>query len=249
MYDPVLVEALLAYSLRDGNTFFLQSAGQQTHETSSELSAHGGYGKEKRRTPATMERMPYAIDVNASARYNAVDMGVVKKIRSPRVENGCHARMESLLCSKSVNSAPSSLEHTAVELPLIGHCNGMQTRRHREYDMEVLDRDNLFPAELNPLLTLILLTLGTMSVTTAVIADMHIPALGSHLDMPAQSTGTALRHVPEGSFNRRNDMMLAEELSTVASDNLTDVETCPHRLGGNRTSMGRTSFCGSMSAT
>ena len=39
---------------------------------SAELSAHGGYGKEKRRTPATMERMPYAIDVNASARYNAV---------------------------------------------------------------------------------------------------------------------------------------------------------------------------------
>ena len=88
MDDPVLVEALLAYSLRDGNTFFFQSAGHQTHETSPELSAHGGYGKEKRRTPATMERMPYAIDVNASARYNAVDMGVVKKIRSPRVENG-----------------------------------------------------------------------------------------------------------------------------------------------------------------
>ena len=115
--------------------------------------------------------------------------------------------------------------------------------------MEVLGRDNLFPAEFNPLLTLLLLTLGAMPVATAVVADMHIPALGTHLHMPAQSTGTALRHMSESSFNRRNDMMLAEELSTVASDNLTDVETCPHRLGGNRTSMGRTSFCGSMSAT
>ena len=150
--DPVLVEALLAYSLRDGNAFSLQSSCQQAHETSPELSAHGGYGKEKRRTPATMECMPYAIDVNASARYNAVDMGVVKKIRSPRVKDGSHARMESLLCSKGVDGNPCSLEHTVVELPLIGHCNGMQTRRHREYDMEVLGRDDFFPAELNPLL-------------------------------------------------------------------------------------------------
>jgi len=114
--------------------------------------------------------------------------------------------------------------------------------------MEVLDRDNLFPAELNPLLTLLLLTLGTMPVTTAVVADMHIPAFGTHLDMPAQGTGTALRHVPEGSFNRRDDMMLAKELSTVAPDNLTDVETSPHRFGGNMVSISRTCFIGSMLA-
>jgi len=249
MDDPVLVEALLAYSLRDGNTFFFQSAGHQTHETSPELSAHGGYGKEKRRTPATMERMPYAIDVNASARYNAVDMGVVKKIRSPRVENGCHARMESLLCSKSVNSAPSSFEHTVVEFPLIGHRNRMQARRHRENDMEVLHRDNLFPAELYPLLTFLLLALGTMSVTTAVIADMHIPALGTHLYMATKSTSPALSHVSESSSDGRYDLMLRKELISMTSDNLTNVKFGPHRLGGKMVSIRRTCFIGSMSAT
>jgi hypothetical protein len=125
----------------------------------------------------------------------------------------------------------------------------MQTVRHGEYDMEVLGRDDFFPAELNPLLTLLLLALGAMPVTAAVVADSDVPAFGTHLDMPAQGTGTALRHVPEGSFNRRDDMMLAKELSTVAPDNLTDVETSPHRFGGNMVSISRTCLIGSMLAT
>jgi hypothetical protein len=126
----------------------------------------------------------------------------------------------------------------------------MQTVGQCEDDMEVLGGDDFFPAELNPLLALLVLALGTMTVSAAVVADMDVPTFRAYLDMPAQSAGTALCHVPEGSFNRRNDMMLAKELSTVASDNLTDVEACSHFfLGGNRTSIGRTSFCGSMSAT
>ena len=166
------------------------------------------------------------------------------------MEDGSHAGCESLLGSKSINSSPCSFEHTIVKLPLIGHRNGMQTCRYREYDMEVLHRDNLFPAELYPLLTFLVLTLGTMSVTTAVVADMHIPAFGTHLYMAAKGTGTAQCHVPEGSFNRRNDMMLIKELSSMDSDNLADVESCPHLgFGGKMVSISRTCFIGSMSAT
>ena len=89
-----------------------------------------------------------------------------------------------------------------------------------------------------------------MSVTTAVIADMHIPALGTHLDVAAKSTGTALRHVSESSSDSRYDLMLRKELSTVAPDNLADVEARPHLdLGGKMVSISRTCFIGSMSAT
>ena len=116
--------------------------------------------------------------------------------------------------------------------------------------MEVLGRDNLFPAELNPLFTLLVLTLGAMPVTAAVIADMNIATLWTNLNMPAQGTGTALRHVPEGSFNRRDNMMLIKELSSMDSDNLADVESCPHLgFGGKMVSISRTCFNGSMSAT
>ena len=248
MDDPVLVEALLAGGLRDKKSLLLQPACQQIHETPTELTAHGSDGEEKRGASTAMYLMPYAISVNSSAGYNAVDMGVVKKIRSPRMEDGCHTSLESLIVGKSINSAPCGLEHTVVELSLIGHSDRMQARRHRENDMEVLDGDDFLPAELNPLLTLLLLALGAMPVTAAVVADSDVPAFGTHLDMPAQGTGTALRHVPEGSFNRRDDMMLAKELSTVAPDNLTDVETSPHRFGGNMVSISRTCFIGSMLA-
>jgi hypothetical protein len=126
----------------------------------------------------------------------------------------------------------------------------MQTVRHGEYDMEVFYRENLFPAELNPLLTLLLLALGTMTVSATVVADMDVPTFRAYLDMPAQSAGTALCHVPEGSFNRRNDMMLIKELSSMDSDNLADVESCPHLgFGGKMVSISRTCFIGSMSAT
>ena len=250
MDDPVLVEAFLANALWNGNSLFFQSAGQEIYETSTVLTAHGSHREEKRCTPAAMNLMPYTIRVNASTGDDAMDMGMVKEIRSPRMEDGSHTSEQSLLGSKGINSSPCSLEHTVVELPLISHCNRMQARRHRENDMEVFDRENLFPAELYPLLTFLLLALGTMSVTTTVIADMHIPALGAHLHMAAKSTGPALRHVPEGSFNRRNDMMLAKELSTVAPDNLADVEARPHLdLGGKMVSISRTCFIGSMSAT
>jgi len=250
MDDPILVEAFLANALWNGNSLFFQSAGQEINETSTVLTAHGSHREEKRCTPAAMELMPYTIRFNASTGDDAMDMGMVKEIRSPRMEDGGHAGCESLLCSKSVNSAPSSFEHTVVEDALMSHCNRMQACRHRENDMEVLHRDNLFPAELYPLLTFLLLALGTMSVTTTVIADMHIPALGAHLHMAAKSTGPALRHVPEGSFNRRNDMMPAKELSTVAPDNLADVEARPHLdLGGKMVSISRTCFIGSMLAT
>ena len=130
IYDPVFVEALLAGGLRDKKSLLLQPACQQIHETPTELTAHSSDGEEKRGASTAMYLMPYAISVNSSAGYNAVDMGVVKKIRSPRMEDGCHTSLESLIVGKSINSAPCGLEHTVVELPLVSHCNGMQTVRH-----------------------------------------------------------------------------------------------------------------------
>ena len=249
MNDPGFAETLLTGGLWDGGSHLLQPACQQIHETPTELVAHGSHREEERCTSASMNLVPYSLRINASTRYNAVNMGVVKKIRSPRVKDGCHAGLESSVGSESVYSAPCGLEHTVVELPLVSHCDRMQTVRHREYDMEIPDRDDFLPAAFNPLLTFLLLALGTMTVSAAVVADSDVPTFGTYLYMPAQGTGTALRHVPEGSFNRRNDMMPAKELSTVAPDNLTDVEARPHRFGGNMVSISRTCLIGSMLAT
>ena len=235
MNDPWFFEALLTDCLGDGDSLILQPACQQIHETPTELIAHGSHGEEERRTPASMNLMPYTIRVNASTGYDAMNMGVIKEIRSPRMKDGCHSGSEPLFGSECVNGGPRSLEHAVVELPLVSHGDSVQTVGQREHDMEIPGRDDFLPAELNPLLTLLVLTFGTMSVPTAVVADSDVPALGTHLYMPSEGTGPAKSHVPEGSFNGRNDMMLAQELFSMAPDNLTDVETSPHYfLGGNR---------------
>lgn len=91
MNDPGFEEALIAGVLWDGSSLLLQPACHQVHESPTELVAHSGHRKEERRTSASMYLMPYTIGVNASTWYDAVDMGVVKYVRSPRVEDGCHA--------------------------------------------------------------------------------------------------------------------------------------------------------------
>jgi len=166
------------------------------------------------------------------------------------MENGCHTCEQALILGKGFDGSPCSLEHTVVEDGLMSHRNGMQAMWHGEYDMEVFGRDNLFPAEFNPLFALFVLTLGTMPVTAAVIADMHVAAFGTHLDMSSEGTGPAQGHVCKGSCDRCYDMMLPEELLSMTPDNLSDVETGSHLdLGGKMVSIKRTCFCGSMSAT
>ena len=241
---------MFTYRLINDDALLLEPSCEQRHESATELGAHGDDGKEKVRALTSLDMMPHTSHIHSTARHNTVNVRMVEQIRTPRMEDGSHSRCESLLGSKSINSSPCSLEHAVVELPLIGHSNGMQTCRQRKDDMEVLGRDNLFPAELNPLFTLLVLTLGAMTIPTAVIADADIPALGAHFYMPSKGTGTAQCHVPEGSFNRRNDMMLIKELSSMDSDNLADVESCPHLgFGGKMVSISRTCFIGSMSAT
>ena len=198
---------------------------------------------------APLDMMPNAMLVYPTTRHNTVNVRMVEQIRSPRMENGRHTCEQALVLGKSLDGSPCSLEHTVVEDTLMSHCNGMNTCRQREDDMEVLGRDNLFPAAVNPLLALLVLALGTVSVTTAVIADMHIPALGTHLDMPAKGTGPAEGHVGESSSDRFYDVMLTEELPSMTAYDLSDVETGPHRFGGKMVSISRTCFIGSMLAT
>jgi hypothetical protein len=88
-----------------------------------------------------------------------------------------------------------------------------------------------------------------MAVPAAVIADMHIPAFGTDLHMPSKGTGPAKGHVGESPTDRCYDVMLTKELPSMTADDLSDVEACPHRLGGKMVSISRTCFCGSMSAT
>ena len=198
---------------------------------------------------ATLEMMPNTMLVYPTTRHNTVDVRMIEQIRAPRMENRRHTSEQTLILGKSLDGSPCGLEHTVVEDTLMTHRDRMQACRQRKYDVEVLGGDNLFPAAVNPFLSLLVLALGTMAVATAVIADMHIPALGTYLDMPAKGTGPAEGHVGESPTDRCYDMMLTKELLSMTADDLSDVETGPHRFGGKMVSIRRTYFIGSMSAT
>ena len=194
--------------------------------------------------------MPHALIVYPTSRHNAVDVRMVEQIRTPRMEDGRHTRKQSLCSGKGIDGCPGSFEHAIVEDTLMSYSNRMQTRRYSEYDMEVLRRDDFFPAECNPLLPLLVLTLGAMPIPTAIVADADIPTLRTYLHVPTKGTGPALGHVGKSPSDRRYDIMTTKELLSMVSYDLTKVVGCPHFfLGGNRMSIGRTSFCGSMSAT
>ena len=248
--NPRRIFTLPPYFLADDDIFLLESPSEQGHEPAVEFVTHGTNGKQEVAALTSLEMMPRTAFIHSAARYDAVNMRMVEQIGSPGVEDGCHASVKSLPGSKRINGSPCSLEHTVVKDTLVGHCNGMQAIRHCEYDMEVLGRDNLFPSKVNPLLSLLVLALGTMTVTTAVVADMHIPTLGTYLHMPSKGTGPALGHVSKGPLYSSYDVMTSKEFFSVFPYNLTEVVGSPHFfLGGNMTSIRRTCFIGSMSAT
>ena len=207
------------------------------------------HGKKEVALFTTVEIMPHTELVYPATRHNAVNVRMVEQIGTPRMKNGGHAGTQPLVASKGGYGGPCSLEHAVVEGGLMVHGYRVKTIRHREDHMEVLRGDNLLPSESNPLLPLLVLTLGAMPVSAAVVADLDVTALGTHLHMASKGTGSALRHVSKRFPYRRHYIMGTKKLLSMVTYDLTDVEACPHCFGGKRTSINRTCLFGSMSAT
>ena len=229
---PVLVKAELPGSVVNGYTDVLESSGQQCHESSPEPWTHGCYRKEEVAPFASSEMMPYTGLVRSTTRHNAVKMRVIEEIGTPCMEDGRHACADSLTFCKDLERVPSRLEHAVVENGLMSHCYRMQRCRHSEDDVEVLRRDNLFPSESDPLFALFVLTLGAMTIPATVVTDLHLTALRTRFYMTSKCFCPAKRHVSEGLSDRRNNLMRIEKLSSMFTDNLTDVKSGPHLLEG-----------------
>ena len=238
--NPRRLFTIPSYFLADDDIILFELSSEQGHEPSVEFVTHSTDGKEEVTVFTAFEMMPHATIIHSASRHNAVNVRMVEQIRAPRMEDRSHTGKQASAISECFDGGPCRLEHTIVEDSLMCHRNRMQTGRNSEYDMEVLHGDNLLPSEINPLLALLVLTLGTMPVTTAVVADMHVTTLRTHLHMSAKGTGTAKGHVSEGSSDRCYDVMTAKELSSMVPDNLTNVEAGPHFFGGKMTSIRRT---------
>ena len=77
---------------------------------------------------------------------------------------------------------------------------------------------------LNPYLTLLVLALWTVAVTAAVVADMYLTALRTHLDMAAECSCTAYGHCAERLPDLVNYGVFGIELTAPVLDYLTDIK-------------------------
>ena len=232
IYNPVFVKTPLSGTSINVYTNLFKPFSQQGHECSSESWAHCRYREEEVTALTSFELMPHTRFINPTTGHNAVKVRVIEKIGTPCMEDGCHAGADSLTFCKGVKSSPSRLEHAVVEDGLMSHGDRMQACRYREDNVEVLGRDNLLPAEGNPLFAFFVLALGTMPVSATVVTNLHLAALRTNLHVAAKRFCPAKRHVTKSLSDRCNNLMRIEKLSSMIMDNLTNVKSCPHLLEG-----------------
>lgn len=129
--------------------------------------------------------------------------------------------MPPLSLEELLQSLPRRTEHGAIELIHEVHGKRMQTVGDGEHDVKVLRSwDDLLTAHVNPLLALLVLALRTMTVTAAVVADVHLSTLRAHVNMPAKVSCAAYSHGREGLPDLGNHLETREEVLIMVPDNL-----------------------------
>ena len=223
---PRFLEALFADILRYDLAEFLQTGGQHGHKLGTEHGAERLHGEEEVATSsfASLQVMPDTVLVDASACHYAVDVRMIVQVAAPRVQDGCHASLQSPALIERAEGIPCGAEHRVVEHRLMGHGYRMEAVGHGEHRVEVLHtRHHLVLAHLHPNGALLVLALGAVAVPAAVVADMYLPALRAHLDMASQVSGTAQGHPRKGLVHLSYSLKSGEEISAVVADNLPDL--------------------------
>lgn len=223
---PRFLEALFSDILRYGLAEFLQPRGQHGHELGAEHHSQCLHREEEVATGslASLQVMPHTVLVDTSARHDAVDVRMIAEVAAPRVQDSSHASLQSLTLIERAQGVPCGAEHRAVEHRLMGHAYRMEAVGHGEHRMEVLHAGHhLVLAHLHPNGALLVLALGAVAVTAAVVADVHLSALRAHLDMAAKPSGAAQGHPAEGLAYLPGDGEAGQEFRTPVTDNLPDL--------------------------
>ena len=229
--DPGLVETPLAYILRDGLAGCLQAARQHVHELGAEHLAQCLHREEEVACAlAPLEVMPCAVTIHPAPGDDAVDVWVVVEVASPRVQDGRHPAQQPPRPEELAQRGPRGPEHRGVEKRLVRHRQRMEAVGDSEHHVEVAHaRKHLLPAHLHPCGPVDVLALGAVAVAAAVVADAPLPALRTHLDMPAEPAGAAHAHPGEGHGHMGLHLEAREELRTPVADDPPDLETrAPH---------------------
>lgn len=141
---------------------------------------------------------------------------MVEEVGAPCMEYARHSPLQPMALIELPQGVPCGTEHAGVEQPLVRHSYWMQAVRNGEDHVEVLHaRHHLFLAHLYLHLAFLVLALGTMTVSAAVVADMDIATLGADLHMTTQCSCAADGH--------RRERLEVEELHPLDDEIVVEI--------------------------
>lgn len=135
-----------------------------------------------------------------------MNVRVVGHGRTPGVQDGGDAdpRAKMLRIGRDgPHRLGCRLEQQIVDQRLVVKGDGGDLGRQGEHDMEIAHRQQIRFPRFQPRSRRRALTLRTMPVTTAVVSDPPVPAVGAGFDVPAQRSGSAM-------LDRRHDLELVQ---------------------------------------
>src|ERR1700736_5611914 len=147
-----------------------------------------------------------AVERDAAARHDHVDVRVMAHGRAPAVQHGSDADAGAEVPGIGGDRGQGlgrSLEQEIVDDRLVVIGDVAERRRQREHDMEVRHGQQIGFARGKPVLCRRALALRAMPVAATVVRDLGVRALLAARDMSAQSRGTA-------ALDRRHRLQLAE---------------------------------------
>ena len=198
--SPVPQSGLLAEELQPVGAEQLDQPGQE--KTAEQLSqdAHREQECRTRRDPSL------AVERDAAARHDHVDVRVVGQRRAPAVQHGgdADARAEmARVGSDGQHGLRGRTEQQVVDNSLVLGGDGGDLGREAEHDVEVADRQEIGLAGGQPVASGGGLALGTMPVATAVVGDPTVATVLAALDVAAQGGGAT-------ALDRRHDLELLQ---------------------------------------
>jgi hypothetical protein len=191
---PVAETGLRAEEVQLAGGLQLEQPGQEQPSKQLAEDPHRQQEGRPRRDPAL------AVEREAAARHDHVDVRMVRHRRPPGVEHGgdADARAEvARVGGDGQHGLRRGLEQQIVDRRLVGERNGGDLGGHGEDDMEVPNRQQVGLARGEPFARRRSLALGAVPVPAAVVGDAGVAAVLAALDVSAQrggATGLDGRH-------------------------------------------------------
>src|SRR5690606_38037688 len=176
IHDPIGFEQ----GIIEGSVKPFYSLSKCGHKSGSKHRTHGLHWKEEI-TIAT-RLFPKPGFGKTSCGHDAMQVWMQREVLSPGVQHGDHAGIGAEMlrgCCETFHHTPCGAEQDGVQLSRFKQAKAVECFRQGEYDMEVRCGQQLRFSCFYPAFPLYLLTLGTMSIPTGIVAYAQMTARGT----------------------------------------------------------------------